>query len=195
MSLDWPTGFDRTPEGERTRNRQFQASIADTTEALKTELSRLDPDNWRAEIGNQHTKSNGLPLHNANPDDPGFVLRWQKDDEEFAVACDAYSRLRDNLRTVYLWIHETRMRNQRPVVTGEDEFAAARLPPGDEEAIAVPDGDNRDPHEILEVAPDAHPDVVKAAAKRRKAQSHPDAGGNSQEFQRVVGAEEAMLDE
>ena len=188
--MDWPTGFDRTPESERTRNRQFQASIADTTEALETELDRLDPDDWRAEIGNQHTKSNGLPLHNANPDDPGFVLRWRKDDEEFAVACDAYSRLRDNLRTVYLWIHETRMRNQRPVVTGEDEFAAARLPSGDEDAIATDPA----PHEVLEVAPDADPEVVKAAAKRLKAQTHPDAGGSEETFKRVVKAEEALLE-
>lgn len=191
--IDWPAGFDRTPEEKRARNRMFKASIADTTEDLETELHRLDPDDWRAEIGNSHTKSNGLPLHNANPYDPGFVLRWRKDGEEFAVACDAYTRLRDNLRAVYLWIHETRMRNQRPVVTGEDEFAAARLPPGEDEATTIAAREN--PHEVLEVAPDAHPDVVKAAAKRRKAQTHPDAGGDPEQFQQVVKAEEAMLNE
>ncbi|UWG47024.1 DnaJ-like chaperone fused to ferredoxin [Halanaeroarchaeum sp. HSR-CO] len=193
MSLDWPTGFDRTPPVERNPNRHFRASIANTTEELETELYRLDPDEWRADIGNQHTKSNGLPQHNANPDDPGFVLRWRKDGEEFAVACDAYTRLRDNLRTVYFWVHETRMRNQRPVETGEDEFAAARLPPGDEEAIAV--APTPEPHEILEVAPDAPEAVVRGAARSLKAEHHPDRGGDVEQFKRIVEAEEALLDD
>jgi len=89
-NLDWPAGWDRTPAEQRERNRSFEASIATTTDELATEMDRMDVDHWRGSIGNQHTKSNGLPLHNANPDDPGFVLRWTDDGEEFAVACDDY---------------------------------------------------------------------------------------------------------
>ncbi|WP_135805204.1 J domain-containing protein [Halorussus marinus] len=193
MTLDWPAGFDRTPSVERERNHSFQATLGQTTEDLATEMERLDPDDWRAEIGNQHTKSNGLPLHNANPDDPGFVLRWRMDGEEFAVACDESPRLRDNVRTVYLWVHETRMRNQRTVQTGEDEFAAARLPSGDSEADAVV---AREPlHEVLDVAPDADEAVVEAAARQLKKKHHPDAGGDESRFKQVVDAEEAMLGE
>ena len=193
--IDWPTGFERTPAEDRERNRSFEASIADTTSALATEMDRMDVDEWRGEIGNQHTKENGLPLHNANPDDPGFVLRWTDGAEEFAVACDAYSRLRDNLRTVYLWVHETRMRGQRPVRTGDAEFAAARLPPADEtDDVVVAGGATQAPHEVLEVAPDASSAVVKAAAREKKAEHHPDAGGDPQTFKRVVSAAEVMLD-
>ncbi len=194
--LDWPAGFERTPAAERERNRSFQASLADTTADLETEISRMDVDEWRASIGNQHTKSNGLPLHNANPADPGFVLRWTDDGEQYAVACDAYSRLRDNARTVYLWINETRMRSQRPVETGDAEFAAARLPPGDGEtdAVVAQPADSRAPHEVLSVQPDAPDAVVEAAARERKAETHPDAGGSRAEFQKVIAAEEEMID-
>lgn len=195
MSLDWPAGFERTPAAERERNRSFEATVGTTTQDLATEMDRMDVDEWRGEIGNSHTKSNGLPLHNANPDDPGFVLRWVDDGEQFAVACDASPRLRDNLRYVFKWVHETRMRSQRPVKTGDSEFAAARLPPGDDEdAVVAGSASRQPPHEVLHIQKGAPEDVVKSAARARKAQAHPDNGGSTAEFQRVVEAEEAMLD-
>lgn len=126
--IDWPAGFERTEPDQREHSSPFRVSLADTASDLLTEMERLDPAGWRPSTGSggAYTKSNGLPKHNANPEDPGFVLRWSKKNEEFAVACDHYHDLRDNVRTVYLWIHETRMRSQRPVTTGEAEFAAAR---------------------------------------------------------------------
>lgn len=194
MSLDWPAGFDRTTPLQRQQKSRFQASLATTTSDLETELSRLDPDDWRVSIGNQHTKSNGLPRHNANPDDPGFVLRWSKDGEQFAVACDAFAELRDNVRTVYLWVQETRMRGQRPVVTGDSEFAAARLPPGDEERAMVV-GEQL-AHEVLGVARDADEDVIRAAARQLKKKYHPDGAEPDQDqFQAVVRSEEDLLEQ
>jgi hypothetical protein len=191
-ALDWPEGFERTKPAFRTKARKFQSTLGQTTEELATEMDRLDPDEWRASIGNQHTKSNGLPRHDANPDDPGFVLRWTKDGQDYAVACDKHSRLKDNVRVVYLWVHETRMRGQRPVVTGSSEFAAARLPSGEEDDTVVA---TAPPHEVLDVAPDAAESVIKAAAQARIKEAHPDQGGTTEELQRVRRAREAMLDE
>lgn len=192
MSIDWPAGFARTAASDREPNRNFQATLGQTTSDLETELDRLDPDSWRVSIGNRHTKSNGLPLHNANPDDPGFVLRWTKDGEQFAVACDAYSRLRDNIRSVYLWVHETRMRGQRPVVTGDSEFAAARLPPADAEVVVA----GRQPaHDVLGVAPDASSSEIRRAYRERLKECHPDQGGSHEAFQELQEAYEVMADE
>lgn len=193
--IDWPAGFDRTPKSERERNRSFEATLATTTSELETEMDRMGVDHWRASIGNSHTKSNGLPLHNANPDDPGFVLQWTDDEEQFAVACDASPRLRDNVRYVLKWVHETRIRSQRPVETGDSEFAAARLPPGDGDDAVTETATRQPPHEVLGVAPDAPKNVVESAARARKAETHPDNDGDRDEFQRVVEAEEVMLDE
>jgi len=191
VTLDWPAGWDRTPEHRREPNRSFEATLGDTTAALETELDRMDIDDWRASIGNRHTKSNGLPLHNANPDDPGFVLRWSKDGEDFAVACDAYSRLRDNVRTVYKWVHETRMRGQRPVKTGDTEFAAARLPSGeDDEVIAG----RQPPHAVLGIDPDASEAEVEAAFREKVKEAHPDHDGSTEAYKRVKRARDALLD-
>lgn len=192
MSLDWPPELgERTPSGHRTTAYKFQATLGDTTKSLAAELDRMGVDDWRASIGNQHTKSNTLPRHNADPDDPGFVLRWSKGGEQYAVGCDAYTRLRDNVREVYLWIHETRMRGQREVVTGDAEFAAARLPPGDTERAKVVG--RPPPHEILGVAEDAPDGVVKAAYRELAKGAHADAGGSTAEMKRLNRAKEELL--
>jgi len=191
VSLDWPAGFGRTPSAERERNTSFRASLRQTTGDLATEMDRLDPDEWRPSIANQHTKSNGLPLHNANPDDPGFVLRWTKDGEQFAVACDASPRLRDNVRTVLLWVRETRKRGDRPVETGAANFAAAQLPSGDGggDVVAAAAAD----HEVLGVSRDASDDEIRAAFRDRVKEAHPDHGGTTEEYGRVKKARDRLL--
>lgn len=201
-SIDWPERFERTPPGRRTRSSQFSASMGDTTKEIAAEMDRLGADNWKASIGNGHTKTNGLPRHNANPDDPGFVLRWQKGGTDYAVACDQYAKLRDNVRAVYLWLNETRMRSKRPVETGQDSFAAAALPSGDggagsNGATALGDGSlSKPPHEVLGVQPDAADVVVEAAFDSLRPEKHPDTpGGSKEEFIRLKKAKEAMLDE
>jgi curved DNA-binding protein CbpA len=62
---------------------------------------------------------------------------------------------------------------------GPEGFAGAAGPP---------------PHEVLGVASDAPDAVIRGAARARKKELHPDSGGSTEEFQRVVEAEEAMLD-
>jgi len=194
--LDWPAGFERTPESERERNRSFEATLGSTTSEIATEMDRMDVEAWRGEIANTHTKSNGLPLHNANPDDPGFVLRWTADGEQFAVACDASPKLRDNVRYVLKWVNETRMRSQRPVKTGDSEFAAARLPPGDERGGgAVATSSAAEPaYKVLGVTSDASEGEIRVAYRERLMEVHPDHGGSEEELSCVREAKEVMLD-
>lgn len=175
--LNWPADLERTPPEERERCTKFNVGYRRTASDLKQELEdRMGVETWRLE----DVKGSG--------GDPGVVLRWTLDGDDYAAACDAYTQKGDNLRALYLWVHETRMRNQRPVVTAEDEFAAARLPSGDqEEALRV-----ENPHEVLGVRPDASDAVVKAAFRQRKGETHPDSGGSKAEFQRVVKAAEML---
>ncbi|GAB3676738.1 J domain-containing protein [Halopiger thermotolerans] len=192
MTLEWPDGFERTLAEHRTRNKRFRTSLRDTIDQLEDELELIGADEWRLSTDARHQNQNpSYPYANQNPDDPGAVVRWTMENGQYAVACDAYTRLRDNIRTLYLYIHEKRKMSQRPVKTGQSEFASARLPSADDE-LAAP---KEPPHEILDVAPDADPEIVEAAARQKKKACHPDVGGNREEFQRVLEAEEAMLDE
>ncbi|WP_254544135.1 J domain-containing protein [Halomarina pelagica] len=189
-ALDWPAGFDRTPAKERTRNNRYEATLRQSIDDLGDELARVGVDDWRLSTGAQHqTRNPNLPYADANPDDPGAVVRWSMDGEQYAVACDAYSRLRDNVRTLYLYVREKRKMEQRPVRTGESEFANARLPSGDDVVATEPA-----PHEVLEVTPDADPEAVRAAYRERVKEVHPDRGGSTEAFQRVRSAKEVLLD-
>ncbi|SNZ18222.1 hypothetical protein SAMN06269185_3299 [Natronoarchaeum philippinense] len=190
--IDWPADFARTPTGERERNRKYDVTLAQALDDLEAELDRLGVDDWRLSTAAQQRQRDQRPYSRANPDDPGVVVRWSMDGNQYAVACDRYTKLRDNVRTVGLYIHEKRKMEQRPVETGESEFANARLPPADDEDVIEA---TEPPHEILGVAPDAPDEVVRAVARRLSADLHPDTGdGDVEKYKRVQEAKEAMLD-
>jgi hypothetical protein len=195
--LDWPTGFDRTDELNREPNRRIKVSLAQAFDEVEQELSRLgvDEDSYRYDFDAQQRKTDQRPYSRANPDDPGFVLRWKMDAANYAVACDAYTRLRDNVRAVGLYLREKRKMEQRPVETGESEFANARLPPAGEDQAVVAAEAATPAHQILGVDPDASDDEVREAARERLFEAHPDHGGSTTDVEKVRNAREAMLDE
>ena len=193
--VDWPSGFERTPERDRSPNRSFEVSLHDAIEDLADEMGRLDADEWRLSTALDHQSQNpNYPYANQpEPDDPGVALRWTMDGGQFAVGCDAHTRVRDNLRTIGLYIREKRKMETRPVETGESEFANARLPPADQEDVVVAGADSEPAHEVLEVDADAADDVVEAAFRAKAKNVHPDQGGSRAEWQRLQEAREVML--
>jgi len=92
----WPDGLKTTEV--RVSGRKFSVSLAKAVSDLEDEIEKLNPDDWKALTGNNHTKSNGMPLHNASPDDPAFALKWTKDGDSFAVGSDEYRTLAANVR-------------------------------------------------------------------------------------------------
>ncbi|WP_058997775.1 J domain-containing protein [Haloarcula sp. CBA1127] len=196
--IDWPHWAERTQRPESTP--KFSVTLAQAINDIETELEdRLGVDDWRLSTAAPHRKKDGRPYADANPADPGAVVRWTMDGEQYAVAADQYDGLRDNVRAIGLYIAEKRKMNNRPVHTGQDEFATAQLPSGNEDVIVAGDGSGvastEPPHEVLGVAEDASDDVVEAVARRLSANVHPDNDdGDREEFQRIQEAKGAMLD-
>lgn len=180
--LDWPSGFERTPGRERENTNKFESGVRQTKRQIRAEMDRMGVDEWRLD-----------DVTGSSSSDPGVVLRWAKDGQDYAVACDKYTNKKDNIRSIYLWVNETRMRSQRPVVTGNSEFAAARLPSGreEDEAIVLPD----EPHEVLGIAPDASERMVRVAYQEKMKNAHPDQGGTRMEKALVEQARDEMLGE
>lgn len=195
--IDWPTWAERTPPAERERTHKFQVGMGQAINEIEAELEdRLGVDDWRLSTAAPHRKKDGRPYADANPDDSGAVVRWTMDGEQYAVAADEYADLRDNVRAIGLYIAEKRKMGNRPVKTGQDEFATARLPPGDEddEVIVAGSGQTEAPHEVLDVDPDAPDEVVKAAFRAKAKNVHPDQGGSRVEWQQLQNAKEVMTD-
>jgi hypothetical protein len=187
--------FDRTPSADRKRTAKFKKGLGATSRELGREMDRIGVDDWRLSCDAPTKKDQPNTLYKDAEryvDDPAVVVRWSKDGQQYAVACDRYTELRDNLRAILLYIREKRKMQGRPVKTGFDEFATARLPPGNPDREKVT---RRAPHEVLEVAPDASPDVVKAAARRKLANAHPDSGGDGDEYKEIARARDQLLEE
>jgi len=202
--VDWPAWADRTPTAKRTRTSKFSVTLASALNDIETELEdRLGVDDWRLSTAVPHRKSDGRPYADANPDDPAAVVRWSMDGEQYAVAADEYAGLRDNVRAIGLYLEEKRKMSNRPIHTGQSEFATARLPSAGEDAIAAPPAQRSDdvldeePHEVLDVSPDAPDEIVRAAFKAqvRDLNGHPDTGGSSGRFEKLKQAREELLDD
>jgi hypothetical protein len=189
--VDWPAAFERTPPGDRARTSKFSVTFHEAVKSIQTQLDRLGVDDWRLSTAAPHRKKDGMPYANANPDDPGVVVRWSMDGDQFAVACDHYTDWRDNARSIALYIEEKRKMSDRPVTTGQSEFATARLPSGDEDATAA----EPPAHAVLGVDRDATDAEVRDAYRDRLTDVHPDHGGSEEQFKRVKNAKEAILDE
>lgn len=189
--VDWPPSFERRSPAERKRTRKFDVTLAQAFDDLESELDQLGVDDFRYSFDAQKRKRDGRPYSRANPDDPSFVLRWSMGGEQYAVACDRWTSLRDNVRSVGLYVREKRKMESRPVETGESEFANARLPSGEEDAIeAAPPA-----HQVLGVDADADPTTVKEAFREKSKELHPDVeGGDGAAFKRLKRAREAMLE-
>ena len=191
-SIDWPNWAERTPTRERERTSKYSVTQDAAIKRLRKEiLDRLDADDWRLSTAAPHRKRDGLPYADSNPDDPAVVVRWSKDGKQYCVACDRYTDLRDNVRTLGLYIEEKRKMSNRPVHTGQDEFATARLPSGNEDAIVA----DQPPHTLLEVPPDADAETIKQAFREKAKETHADVGGDSETFKSVKEAKERMLQE
>lgn len=189
--IDWPHWLDRTPPTDRVRTSKFKVTEHEAIRDIEQEVvKRLGVDDWRLSTAAPHRKKDGRPYSNANPEDPGVVVRWSKDGEQFAVACDHYTNLRDNLRAIGLYIREKRKMENRPVATGASEFSNLRLPAGDGDVVDPP----TPPHEVLGVAADENREfVIKGAFKELLTDVHPDHGGSSEELQEAKRARDSML--
>ena len=79
--VDWPSGFERTPERDRSPNRSFEVSLHNAIEDLADEMGRLDADEWRLSTALDHESKNpNYPYKNQpEPDDPAVHRPSERD--------------------------------------------------------------------------------------------------------------------
>ncbi|WP_247002163.1 hypothetical protein [Halosolutus gelatinilyticus] len=100
--LNWPEGFDRTsPEKRESYPHGFRVSQTAAFDNILDGLQKMDARNVQVRTAAPHTaKEPHRPYANRNPDDPGVVVYFEKDGQQFAVPCDRWDNLRDNAQAI-----------------------------------------------------------------------------------------------
>jgi len=190
-NIDWPDEFERTdPSDREPYSGGFRVTRSTAFGNVLDELRTWDGvTDVQLDSGAEHQKRNpNKPYANASYDDPGVVVRFTKDGEQMAAACDRWDNPRDNGQDLYHYLHETRMQEQRGTVTGQSEYDKLRLPSGDEAVAADPPA-----HKVLGVSPDATEAEITDAYRERVKETHSDQGGDTESFKRVQRAKEQLL--
>lgn len=193
MTLDWPEGFPRTDPADRERYPGgFRVSRRVAFQNVLNELKTWDVTDVQLDSGMKHLKRDpNKPYADASFDDPGVVVRFTKDGEQMAAACDRWDNPRDNAKDLAKYLNETRMQEQRGTVTAQSEYEKLRLPSGDDTTLV----DGRQPHAVLGVSRNASEAEIRRAFREKIKQAHPDTGdGNGERVQTLKEAKDALLD-
>jgi len=199
--LNWPAGWPRTEKSKRqfarfsqkARDGSFTSkeniSFSKATIELYTELDRLGAKNYVLS-SNLQLGRGGIPLASQRrPEDVGVAIYFVLDGKEQCIPCDKWNRPEDNIRAIGKTIEALRGLDR----WGAKEMVNAAfrgfqaLPPGTGDGVII-GTISKKWFEVLGVSESASKDEVKIAFKILAQTKHPDAGGDSQEFQDLMSA-------
>jgi hypothetical protein len=178
--LSWPTGKPRTP-GHRRRRSQFKVTFAKARDELLAELGRMKAGRIILSM-NVMLRRDGLPYANfREPDDPGVTVYFHASGKSYVFSCDQWDLTRDNLRAIGSHIVALRGMERWGVSSIEELFSPYALP----ELIPW--------WSTLGVRKNADFEEVRVAYRRLSLEHHPDAGGDRQQWDRIVQAYEQAM--
>ncbi|ULQ45839.1 J domain-containing protein [Flagellatimonas centrodinii] len=194
--LYWPEGRPRTSRGERERSR-FDTSFARARDEVvrQVELMTGRYEWMRREAGlilstNMPLRRDGLPLASARPpDDPGVAVYFNYKGNPVCFACDRWLTVADNMQAIAKTIDA--LRGISRWGTGDMMEAAFKG------FTALPAPTERGWRDVLGLLPGTAPTRadIESAFRRRRSETHPDRGGNSDEFHAVQAAYQQALKE
>ncbi|MBH8561924.1 J domain-containing protein [Nostoc sp. CENA67] len=164
--LTWATIYPRTSQHKRQTAR-FEVGFSVARDDLLNELRLLGAKNLVIS-SNVPLRRDGLPYANfREPDDSGVAVYFQIKDKNYALCCDKWLKVKDNMRAIGLHIAAMRGMERWGVGSVEQAFAGYQaLPPSIEKKW----------WQILGVDVRASDDEVRAAYRELAKKYHPDGG-------------------
>ena len=211
MTAEWPWYARFRPiqqwPGENTRNRRtsnFSASWSATLSLLDRELCQLGAKNVVIQVSltERDIRLDGYPRANARPDHPGVIVSLDSAYGPLSYPCDTFTSWQDNLRAVALALESLRAVDRYGVTKrGEQYTGWKQLPVGRptdptmtrEQAAgfiqSYADPEGRIPEMCDALLAGRMVDACYKAAARKL---HPDAGGSTEDFQRLQEAKRVL---
>lgn len=181
---------------ERTRDRQrsrFGASYGDTLALLETELVHLCAKNVviQADCDRSEIRNDGQLRANARLRGPGIILSFDSKYGPLSYPCDKFLNWDCNLRAIALSLEALRKVDRYGVTKRAEQYKGwEKLPPPANAELPLTVGTAAGTllraagWEATSLAKDQLDAVYRAAARR----THPDHGGNAEQFKRVEQA-------
>jgi DnaJ-domain-containing protein 1 len=186
--LSWPANQPRVEPSKRknaafsTRTRggyllpygrERKHSIAESARELEQEIRRMGGREMIIST-NLKVKANGMPYSaQRTPDDPGVAVYFKWNKRDLVFACDKWKAIEDNLWAIVKHIEALRGQERWGVGSLDQAFAGY---------AALPDPDQLQWWQVLEVSPSASVEMIDAAYKTLARKYHPDAEGGSHEM-------------
>lgn len=187
--LTWPTGKGRTLPNRRTRAKfktnGGRLTVAAGVVRVEEEVRRLGGV-YLIVSSDVVLRLDGRPRSGQpEPDDPGVCAYFQLDREPYALACDRYDRVADNLAAIAAHIAATRAITRYGVASAAETLRAF---------LALPDPVAATPRQWWEVlGVPARPawSEVEGAYRRLAVERHPDRGGSDESMAELNAARDA----
>lgn len=211
MAVYWPDNMKVDPigawPGELTRNRQyspFRAALSETLTVLERELRMLGAKDARLQIAIpvNRFRIDGRPYADARPEHPGIILTCESKHGPLSYPCDTYATWQDNLRAIALALEALRKVDRYGVTKRGEQYRGFLAI----EATAMPSTPfTHEPESVtgwlerlLTTAEVVHssqlPLPLRTLLRRAQAHTHPDHGGDPEQF-RLVSLAESYLRE
>ncbi len=193
--LCWPDNVARLAPQRRSRPRFEERSIAAATSLVLAEINRLNTRCWDYQdesvviSTNLRLRQDGLPRSDqGEPADTAaavyFTLRFQRNgrwhERPCVLSCDKWIKVSWNITAIGKDIEAQRARERWGCTNLEQSFRGY---------LAIPERcGGVSWWEMLKVPSSAGPDAIQAAYKASAKTSHPDVGGNVEEWTRLQAA-------
>lgn len=186
--LTWPTYRARRPWKDRVRGDFSEKHGAKTRPVtLDTACGRLEAEVHRLGgiypliSSNVELRLDGRPRRDrAMPADPGVCVYFQMAGKPYALACDTYTEVAQNIAAVANHIDTLRRQERYGVATAAESLQAFQaLPPP------------KSCWEILGIVPGSDADDIERAYRTRARLAHPDSGGSTSAMSELNAARDA----
>ncbi len=178
------------------RSSPFRAKHSDTLALLAKELGFLRARNVviQAAVGENEIRRDGMLYERARPLHPGIILSFESKHGPLSYPCDTYTDWQANLRAIALSLEALRSVDRYGVTKRAEQYQGWAKLPGPKPESPINQAEAID---VLASAANCSPshvhkqtlEVVYRNACRR---THPDVGGNAEEFKRVQAAKETL---
>lgn len=174
--LCWPVGFERV-DAWRRNTTPFNTGFARARDNLINEIRLLRGNNVVLST-NIELRRDGLPYANQRqPEDGGVAVYFIYKGDQYTFACDKYRRVEHNVHAIGKTIGAIR---------GIERWGASdMLKRAFSGFKTLPQGTSTDPYSILGIQELSSAAEIKSAYRQRARDTHPDHGGNEDDFKRV----------